>query len=84
MAICMSAVAERNGIEFKGAQMAIGIDIAPEPARRIGVLNLCVTLPEAAPEGERAKLAKAAELCHVRNSLRPEVQVNVTVKSPEK
>lgn len=81
--MCMAMVAEREGLDLRGAELAVKLELTPEPARRISAFTLTVSLPRKFSETEQAKLAKAAELCHVRNSLRPEVAVSVKVVSPE-
>ncbi|MGD0090142.1 MAG: OsmC family protein [Planctomycetota bacterium] len=79
----MAMVAEQEGLDFRGAELAVKMELAPEPARRIGAFTLTISLPRKSSESAQAKLAKAVELCHVRNSLRAEVAVNVKVLSPE-
>jgi len=79
--MCMAMVAERDGLDFRGAELAVKMELAPEPARRFAAFTLTVSLPRKFSESDQAKLAKAAELCPVRNSLRPEVAVSVEVVS---
>jgi len=73
----MAIVAEREGIQLKGAKAEVGKEMVSLPSRKIGSLNVQVTLPSAVPEGAREKLQRAAQNCPVKKSLHPEIQAQI-------
>lgn len=75
----MGLVAERNKLDIRGTRVQVEKHMAAEPLRRIGRLEVIVTVP-----GERAallsmeqrdKLEQAARHCPVHASLHPEIAI---------
>jgi putative redox protein len=73
----MGLVAKRSGIDLKGTQVHVKKEMAAAPARRVGELEVTITLPKGlnlSPE-MRAKLEQAGKSCPVRQSLHPDIQL---------
>jgi putative redox protein len=73
----LSLVAERDGIDVSGARATADFEMATAPPRRIGAVRLTLHLPGSVPEAKRAKLEAAAKACPVRNSLHPDVWLDL-------
>ena len=89
MATCimtiMGLVARDHGWDLAGTRARVTKEMVADPKRRIGALTLTVTLPPgiALSDADRTCLENAAKVCPVRQSLRPEVQVDVDFEYPE-
>ena len=89
MATCimtiMGLVARDNGWDLAGTRARVTKEMVADPKRRIGALTLTVTLPTgiALSHADRTCLEDAAKACPVRQSLRPEVQVDVDFEYAE-
>lgn len=75
----MGAVAQRGGVDFKGARATVEKEMAADPLRRVGSLKVTVFFP---PEQKmdlkmRSKQERAAHSCPVGQSLHPDVKVEV-------
>ncbi len=75
----MGLVAHRRGLALEGATARVLKEMTSEPVRRIGRLTVTVTLPAAANLGaeDRALLERAAHTCPVKQSLHPDVVVDI-------
>lgn len=79
MLTIMGKVAERNGIDLRGTKVRVSKEMASEPVRRIQRLGVVMTLPtglKLSPEN-RVKLENAAHTCPVKQSLHPDVVLDV-------
>ena len=89
MATCimtiMGLVARDNGWDLAGTRARVTKEMVADPKRRVGALTLTVTLPPgiALSDADRTCLEDAAKACPVRQSLRPEVQVDVDFEYAE-
>lgn len=72
----MAMVAERNGIDFRGAHAEVEKEMILNP-RRIGTLRVRLHLSKATPLEQRNKLENAALQCPVHKSLHPETQIPI-------
>ncbi len=74
-----AVVAERNEINVAGMMVQASFEMATAPARRIGSIKLTVRLPNAGAisESGRQKVEAAARACPVKNSLHPDIKVEM-------
>ena len=70
-------VAQRNGLDVSSMRTRLEMEMTSSPARRIASIKAVVTLPQDVPEPLRQKLAAAANVCPVKNSLHPDVRVDL-------
>jgi putative redox protein len=73
----LALVAERNGIDVSTMQTMATFDMADAPRRCIGAIRLTIKLPDSVPEAMRPKLEAAAKACPVKNSLHPDVRIDL-------
>ena len=89
MATCimtiMGLVARDHGWDLAGTRARVTKEMVADPKRRIGALTLTVTLPPgiALSDADRTCLEDAAKVCPVKQSLRPEVQVDIDFEYPK-
>jgi putative redox protein len=76
MLTIMAIVATRDGIDMRGATVAVEKHMVTDP-RRIGRLPVTFRLPARLSDAERTKLENAAMGCPVKRSLHPDVKVEV-------
>ncbi len=74
----MAIVAERDHISLTGTTATVEKEMVTSPTRRIGALNVHVTMPASIPAPAREKLERAAHACPVHKSLHPDVQAPIT------
>ena len=72
----MAIVAERDGVDIKGAKMSVEKVMNANP-RTIGSLKTVIEMPAAVSPEYRHKLELAANSCPVKKSLHPDVQIPV-------
>jgi putative redox protein len=77
MLTIMGIVAERHGWSLEGCSARVEKTMTSEPPRRIALLSVWLTLPEALDEQQRAVLQRAAEACPVKRSLEGAVPMQV-------
>jgi len=65
----LGIVAERHGWPLQGASARIEKTMTPEAPRRIGLLEVWISLPAGLSEEQRAVLRQAGESCPVKLSL---------------
>ena len=73
----IAIVAERDGIDLKGARAEVDKEMNLDP-RRIGALRVRITLPLSIPEAKRSKLEHVARSCPVHRSLHPDIAAPLT------
>jgi putative redox protein len=75
----LALVAERNGVDLKGAKVHVTKKMITEPIRRIGGLPAVVTIPSGAVDDPvmRKKLEAAARNCPVHHSLHPDIDAPI-------
>lgn len=72
----MSIVAERDGVNMKGATAEVEKHMVQNP-RRIGKLLVKITMPAGIPQEFRAKLENTAHTCPVHKSLHPDIEAPI-------
>jgi putative redox protein len=79
MLTIMGIVAQRNGLDISGSKAHVIKEMASTPIRRIGKLIVVITLPASLKlnASDRAKLENAAMTCPVKQSLHPDVQLDI-------
>jgi putative redox protein len=77
MLTIMGIVAERHGWSLEGCRARVEKTMTIEPPRRIALLSVWLTLPEALDERQRVVLQRAAETCPVKRSLEGAVPMQV-------
>ena len=82
MLTIMGIVAQRNGINIVGAKAEVVKDMIASPVRRIGKLTVIITLPHSLKlnTADQSKLENAALTCPVKQSLHPDVQLDIQFK----
>ena len=78
MTTTMDLYAQRNGFNIDGAKAIVVKHMTSKPVRRIGRLEVVVTVPLPANHPQRAALEKVALNCPVQKSLNPETEIPVT------
>lgn len=75
----MGIVAQREEFDITGTQVRVIKEMAADPVRRIGALHVTVTYPKdkLLTDGQRKKLESAALLCPARQSLHPQIDVQI-------
>jgi putative redox protein len=73
----MGIAAERRQLDLSGTRVVVVKEMTSVPLRRIGALTATISVPKTAAlsSSDRALLERTAELCPVRQSLHPDVQV---------
>ena len=77
MITIIGIVAERHGWEVVGATARVEKGMVADPVRRIGRLEVVITVPGERTEKERELLEKAAMTCPVHKSLSAEMDIPV-------
>jgi len=70
----MGIVAERHGIDLSGTTVRVEKHMVADPLRRVGRLDISVTVPRPVASTDRERLEKAARACPVHQSLDPRVE----------
>jgi len=78
MTTTMDLYAKRNGLNIDGAKAVVVKQMTSKPVRRIGRLEVVVTVPLPANHPQRAALEKVALNCPVQKSLNPDIEIPVT------
>lgn len=75
----MGLVAQRQNWDLTGTQVRVIKEMTANPVRRIGALKVTVTMPPGRRllPADQAKLEQAAWACPVKQSLHPDVQVEI-------
>jgi putative redox protein len=79
MLTLMGLVAKRSNLDISGTRVKVLKEMASAPARRIGALDIVITVPNSSKlsQADRDKLQRAADTCPVKQSLHPDVKLNV-------
>lgn len=78
MATVMGIVAERDGMDLSGLSVRVEKGMVADPERRIGTLDITLTMPQGLDASQRKKLEHTARHCPVKESLRPEVDISLS------
>ena len=80
----MGLVAKRSGLDISGARVKIVKEMAAAPLRRIARLSCEVTMPagRSFSEEDKGKFVRGAETCPVKQSLHPDVKVEIAYAWP--
>jgi putative redox protein len=80
LATIMALVARRNHLDLAGVRIQVVKEMTATPVRRIGALKARIVMPRTLKiaEADRLKLEAAARACPVKQSLHPEVAVDMT------
>lgn len=70
----VAMVAERDGIDIKGATVEVEKHMTQTP-RRVGMLKVHLNFPKTVPEEYRGKIQHVAEACPVKKSLHADIDV---------
>ncbi len=72
-------VAERHGLDLRGASVEVTKVMVSQPLRRIGSLRTIVTIPGGAIEDStmRQRIEQAARQCPVHQSLNHEIEIPI-------
>jgi putative redox protein len=72
-------VAERHGLDLRGASVEVTKEMVNQPLRRIGSLRTIVTIPGGAIEDSamRQRIENAARQCPVHQSLHHEIEIPI-------
>lgn len=73
-------IAERDGIDIKGAQVSIEKEMSSNP-RRIAHLNLVIEIPNSVSSSYLEKIKETAKNCPVATSLHPDVKISFLFKT---
>ena len=75
----MGMFAERSSINLEGATINVSKEMASHPSRMIGKLTGIITFPKSInlSESDKQKLEKAFEHCPVKQSLHPDVKIEM-------
>ena len=81
----MDLVARRQNLDLTGTRVHVVKEMAAAPLRRIARLAATITLPagKAISENDRRRLEQAAGKCPVKESLHPDVKVEIKFVYPE-
>ncbi|MDE0887101.1 MAG: OsmC family protein [Myxococcota bacterium] len=79
MLTVMGIVAERHGWALAGARARTEKRMVEDPVRRIGSLGVELWFPAGLPEESRKPLLRAAQSCPVKQSLHPDIALDVRV-----
>ncbi|HMB95495.1 MAG TPA: OsmC family protein [Tepidisphaeraceae bacterium] len=71
----MAIVAQRIGVELKGAKAHVTKEMTAHPTRRIGKITVKIDLPVAVTAEQKHRLEAAGAHCPVHKSLSHDVQV---------
>lgn len=73
----MAIVAERHGIAMTGARASVTKEMVAVPLRRIGRLEVRLDMPAGLSAESRTLLERAALACPVKQSLHPDVVIDL-------
>jgi uncharacterized OsmC-like protein len=80
MFLSLGAVAQRNKLDISGARVDVEVSMAEQ---RIGAIDLVFTMPANLSDTDRTKLERAAGLCPIKPSFRPDIPISVQFNYPE-
>jgi len=77
IATIMAGLADREKVDLTGMKITVTKEMAAAPQRHIGKLATRITVPCTLTEQQKAKFERAAHLCPVHESLRPDIEMPV-------
>jgi len=78
MLLSMGAIAQRDGIDLTGTDVAISITGLDKVFPHVDSITLKFRFPQDLPKHERNKLEHAASLCPIMGSIDPKIEVTTT------
>ena len=80
----IGAVAQRSNLDVAGMTARVEKDMSAGPVRRVGRVNIVVTMPKGLKlsDADRSRLENAAKSCPVKQSLHPEVEIQLEFVYP--
>ena len=78
MTTTMDLYAKRNGVDIGGTKAVVVKHMTSQPVRRIGRLEVIVTVPLPANHPQRATLEKVALNCPVLRSLNSDLEISAS------
>lgn len=76
----MGIVADRMDVDLTGATADVEKSMVADPIRRIGKLDVRLTLPGGISEKHRKKLERSARTCPVHKSLHPDIEAPISFR----
>lgn len=75
----MGLFSQRSGLDLTGTHIHVVKEMATSPVRRIGETKVTITFPKGLniSEADRVKLERVVDTCPVKQSLHPDVRVQV-------
>jgi putative redox protein len=73
----IAGLANRENIDLTGVKISVAKEMASAPQRHIGKLITRVTMPCTLTDQQKAKFERAAHLCPVHESLRPDIEMPI-------
>lgn len=77
MMTIMGIVAAKDGLALEGSRVRVTKHMVADPHRRIGKIEVDLSLPGGLSEKDRSRLEEAAKSCPVQKSLHPDIEVPV-------
>jgi len=81
LATCIMTIlgiqARNLGQDFKGLTITVEKHMTTQPPRRIAQLDLAIQMPAGIAPELQARLIRAAEACPVKQSLHPDIVINL-------
>lgn len=71
----MGKIAQRDGVDFSGAQIEVEKEMSAEPPRRVAMFRLKAKLPPSLTGWQREKYLASIKTCPVHLSLHPDIKV---------
>jgi len=78
----MGLCANRTGLDITGTAVHVVKEMSADTPRRIAALTAVVRFPRDYAPADRQRLERTAHTCPVRQSLHPEVRVEITFEYP--
>ena len=80
----MGLVAQRHSIDLTGTTVKVVKEMVSEPARRIGLLTVVFHFPKhlELSDADKTRFERAVQLCPVKQSLHPDVNIDVKFVYP--
>lgn len=73
----LGIVAQRSNIDMAGSTMVVRKEMTSQPVRRIGQLHVEIHVPQVLSQEDRRRLENAAQICPVKRSLHPDIDIQI-------
>ena len=83
MLTVMGIVAAKHGVVMTGTRVSMTKEMVSQPSRRIGKMTAFIEMAPGIAAAKRKVLENAAMLCPVKESLHPEVQLQIQFHYPD-